>query len=215
MDRRTFIAAITGIAGCTSGKQSYGEYRCESSTVEKVTKLPQPAYGPQTAPNSIIIFEDFACPHCRAFHLNVLPKLKENAVSDSTPPYSFRHFDAPIPVSKWSRRVANAARYVQDTAFPPSKSYFEFAKAAFKSQAEYSWDTLATIATEKDFIESPCNMFNAIENNKYKPIIDRNRSLAFENIGFEGTPAVVVNNKPIENPTFDKITDALAPISVE
>lgn len=200
----TFTAS--SMAGCTS-TQNYGTYTCETKSVSQTSELPAPIYGPEDAPNRVAVFEDFSCPHCRTFHLNVLPELKERATNDSAPRFNIEHYDSPIPVSKWSRRVANAARYIQDKT--TDDNYFTFSQAAFEAQSQYSWDVLGEIVTDNNMLDSPCGMFNAVTGKKYEQVITADRQLAFEALGFTSTPSVVVNNTPIEDISLDTIMTVL------
>lgn len=202
MKRRKALAVIgvaTGLAGCSNGSSTNAtqavdtSYECDSSesSTGKVSELSEPIYGSSSAPNTVEVFEDFACPHCRDFHLNTLPDLKDEIGNEDSPEFNIVHYDAPIPVSNWSLTVAHMGRFIQDTV--GDDAFFEFSKAAYEIQDSYTWQTLADVAVETELVTSPCAMLGAAENRTYSPVIEANRKEAFDERRIQGTPAVFVN----------------------
>jgi protein-disulfide isomerase len=194
-------AAAVGLAGClgsgdTDGngqpRESGGEnqietsYECDLTEREPVSDLPPPADGPDDAAVTVDVFEDFACPHCAAFATGGLARLKDEYLG--TGDVRFRHFDLPIPVSEWSRRVANAARSVQDAS--GDDAFFEFSIAAYENQENYSWQLVGDLAEEIG--TDPCRVLSDGANGTYEQVLDANRETGIER-GIEATPGITVN----------------------
>jgi len=168
MNRREFIAAVgaVSVAGCSEGDDDATETGpADRETTPSATRSPTPsptrsptptptihtsdvledlaapAVGAADAPVRVTAYDDFACPHCRAFNLNVVPNVRE-FVSEGT--VRFAHVDFPIPVSEWSVPVASAAREVYEQA--TAEAYFEYSHALFEAQRDYSYDKVASLA---------------------------------------------------------------------
>lgn len=218
MKRRQAVAAIgvvAGLAGC-SGESGGGAeqgistgYECDisESTGEEVSELPRPVYGSNSAPNTVAVFEDFACSHCRDFHLNNLPAIKDEMKNQDSPDFKIVHHDAPIPVSNWSVRVAQMARFVQDTV--GDDAFYTFSKLAYENQDNYSWQVLGDAVVDAGILSSPCGMYNAAASGKYNPVISADRDYAFDELRIQGTPAVFVNGELLTQETVGTVLETL------
>lgn len=191
---------VGGVAGCLSSPAAETSHNCELSQRDAVTDLPHPSIGAADASHTVSIFEDFACPHCRDFSLNVLSELRADYDSDAV---QFVHYDFPIPVSDWSRRVANAARSVQAAA--DAETFFQFSKRAYENQPDYSWEVLGDIAAEVE--QDPCRILSDATYRPYTSVIDADRDTGSDR-GVEGTPAVFVDGQRV-SPSYSAITSIL------
>lgn len=218
MKRRQAIAVIgvaTGLAGCSGGGGSRAgqaistSYECDisESAGGEVSELPRPVYGSDSAPNTVAVFEDFACPHCRDFHLNNLPNIKDEVNNQDSPDFNIVHHDAPIPVSNWSVRVAQMARFVQDTV--GDEAFYTFSKLAYENQDNYSWQALGDAAVDAGILSSPCGMYNAAASEQYNPVISADRDYAFNELQIQGTPAVFVNGELLTQDTVSAVLETL------
>lgn len=197
--RRTYLttagaAAAVGLAGCTGGSgPGATSHNCALTERDPVAELPQPTMGPSDATVSVDVFEDFACPHCADFTTGGLSKLKDDYLDGNE--VRIRHFDFPIPVSDWSGRVANAARSVQESQ--GDAAFFEFSLAAYKNQADYSWQVVGDIAEMVG--ADPCRVLSDATNATYEQVLTANRQTGIDR-GTESTPSIFVNNTLIEPP---------------
>lgn len=213
MRRRAYLttvgtAATTGLTGCLGGGESIQtSYGCEITNRDGDTTLPQPTLGPDYAPVTVEIFEDFACPHCAAFATEALPKLKDDYLADDS--VQFRHFDFPIPVDdQWSFAVANAARSVQEAL--DDEAFFEFSQAAYRNQGDYSWQTLGDIGDSVGV--DPCRVLSDASTDTYDRLLMANRSVGMRR-GVSGTPAIFVNKTKLEFPAgvtrYERVNNAI------
>ncbi|MFB6256669.1 MAG: thioredoxin domain-containing protein [Haloplanus sp.] len=115
--RRAYLAAAAGLglgatAGCLGGS-SGGANGCTIEDEPTVGELPAPTLGSSDAGVTVMAFEDFACPHCATYSLEVFPQLRSEYVEPGVVRHEFHDF--PIPVDEtWSWQAASAARGVQD-----------------------------------------------------------------------------------------------------
>jgi protein-disulfide isomerase len=204
--RRQYLAAAAGAAGlgatagCLGGGQ--GTDDCTIEDESTVSKLAAPTLGPDDASVAVVTFEDFACPHCATFGLEVLPEIRSEYVDPGVA--RVEHRDFPIPVDeRWSWQVASAARGVQDET--DDATFFEYAHALFENQDAYSARLLTDLAND---VGAPgCAIQADALNGTYRPVIEADRQSGIDS-GVEGTPTVFVAGRPVE-PTYDAIAAAI------
>lgn len=214
-------AATTGLAGCIGGGGGSGAASsCDPSQRQPVQNLPTPTLGPDDAPVTLMVFEDFACPHCADFSLNVFPKIRSNYVESGDVRYE--HHDFPIPVLKpWSWKAASAARGVQDAT--DDATFFEFAHDLFagywdryqNNNPSYSLDHVAEAA---EAVGAPkCRIVGDAEHETYRPVLERDKTRG-ERLGLQGTPAIFIDdgsgsptyvNPNAENNDFQSVSEAV------
>jgi protein-disulfide isomerase len=202
--RRGYLAAagtVGLLAGCLGGG-SRGTDDCSVGDEPTVSELPRPTLGDDAASVTVAAFEDFSCPHCATFSLEVLPELRSTYVDAGVVRYE--HYDFPIPVDeRWSWQAASAARGVQDET--DAETFFEYAHALFANQDRYSARVLTDLA---DDVGAPgCAIQADALNETYRPVVEADRRRGREaDIG--GTPAVFVDGRPVA-PTEDAISAAV------
>lgn len=196
LHRRTVLAALgagtAGLAGCSGG-----------SGGETVDSLPPPVAGDPQAANTVMVFEDFACPHCRQYTLEIFPELRENYLEPGT--IRYEHHDFPIPVhDRWSWQAASAARAVQDTV--DDATFFEYAHRLFARQHEYS---LSVIANEAEAVGAdPETVRQAAKQETYRPVLEADRELGTQ-LELQGTPQVYVNGTRLDTYAYETIAGAI------
>ncbi|WP_416839433.1 thioredoxin domain-containing protein [Haloferax sp. DFSO52] len=215
--RRAYLAAAAGAltlgtAGCLggSGGGAVDSLDCDVPQRETIDSLPAPAIGPDDAAVVVDGWEDFACPHCATFSLDVLPKIQSTYVDEGIVQY--RHHDLPIPVDEWlSWKGASGARQVQTEA--DDETFFEFAHTLYENQsrfrqgdAEEKLSTLQTFANDAGL--DGCSIAAAASRERYRPLLEAERSDAVDERGFRGTPTVLVDGQQV-NATWDAIESAI------
>ncbi|MFB6167498.1 MAG: DsbA family protein [Haloferacaceae archaeon] len=198
-------AGLAGLAGCT-GNAAPGDVSaagdCTIESEPTVSELSPPVAGDPGADVTVVAFEDFACPHCRDYHLNVYPTVASEYLEPGRVRYE--HHDFPIPVDeRWSWWVASAARGVQDTV--GDAAFFEFATLAFERQDDYSLGTLADIAETVG--ADPCAVQTDAANETYRPVLEADRERGAE-MGVSGTPSTFVNGQSV-SPTVEGLRTAI------
>ncbi|POG54686.1 DsbA family protein [Haloferax marisrubri] len=208
--RRAYLAATAGAltlgtAGCLgggsggSGDGAVAAIGCEVPERDTVSSLPTPVIGSEDASVVVDVWEDFACPHCATFAVDVAPQLRSEYVSEGIVRY--RHHDFPIPVDDWwSWKGASAARAVQDEA--DDETFFDFAHTLYENQSEFgggdaegSLSTLQSLANDADL--DGCSVAAAASRERYRPLIEAERTEAVDERGFQGTPTVLVDGEQV------------------
>ncbi|GAB6861287.1 DsbA family protein [Haloplanus litoreus] len=204
--RREYLAATAGVAGLGASAGCLGGGRgTDDCTIEDepaVSELPAPTLGPEGASVTVAAFEDFSCPHCATYSLEVLPEIRAEYVE--TGAVRYEHHDFPIPVDdQWSWQAASAARGVQDET--DDETFFEYAHALFENQDAYSAGRLTDLAND---VDAPgCAIQADALNETYRPVLEADRQLGVDS-GVEGTPAVFVAGRSVR-PTYDAIAAAI------
>jgi len=203
--RRGYLAgaagAVAGLAGCLGGGGGGGG-NCDAAVSGTVDSMPSPTIGDPDAAVTVKVFEDFSCPHCANFSLNVFPRLREEYVSPGD--VAYEHHDLPIPVSQeWSWAVASAARSVQDQT--DAEAFFAFAKACYENQGSYSMSLLSDLGSDAG--AEGCAVRAAANQETYRPVVEADRQRGID-MGAEGTPAVFVNGNQV-TPSYDAISAAI------
>lgn len=210
--RRAFVAGgaafAAGIAGCLSGgaeSKSPNELGtiAESATPGPERPLPVPVAGDPEADVTVAVFEDYACPHCGDYSLDVFPQLASEYLEPGTVRYEFHDF--PIPVNETvSWEAANAARAVQAAA--GSQAYFEYSEALFANQSSLGPETYATLADDVG-VDGP-TVREAATGRKYDPTVSGDKQRGVDR-GVTGTPTVFVDGTAVSEPSYDAISDAI------
>jgi protein-disulfide isomerase len=193
------VAAAT--AGCLGSLTGGGSTDCDLSPRGEVQSLPAPAMGADDAGVTVMAFEDFACPHCRTYHLEEFPSIESELVGEGV---RYEHHDLPIPVSeRWSWAAGSAARAVQDGT--DDAAFFDYAASLFENQDAYSMSLVQSLASEVG--ADGCDVRAAATNGRYRPVLEADRQRGID-MGVEGTPTVFVNGQQV-TATFDAVRSAV------
>lgn len=221
--RRAFLAGTAatlslGVAGClgngdkqrtlgtptsTTGAETTGETGTETGTGTATgDTLPTPIAGDPNADVTLIVFEDFACPHCQHYSLEVAPKIFSKYTESGKIRYEFHDFPIPVdPTASWE--AASAARAVQ--AERGAEAFFQYGKALFEAQSDLGPDTYERLADEQGL--DGAKIRQAAVEQTYKPTVTEDRNYG-EQAGVRGTPTVAVNRQVVR-PTVSDISDAI------
>lgn len=193
--RRQYLAglgatAIMGsLAGCLGG--------------EEAESLPTPVAGNPNGAMTIKVFSDFACPHCRTYHLSEFHTLQNGILSSGDVRYE--HYDFPIPVDTvWSWKVASAARAAQ--ALGGDEAFWTVSEGLYEHQGEWSGPLFEQIGDEIGVDGAAVR--RAGMQNQYRDVVQADRTLG-EELGVPGTPAIVLNGQLI-SPSAKAIEQAVA-----
>lgn len=201
--RRALLAAsgsvgVAGLAGCLGGG-SEGEQDCSGDQREVAVA---PAGDPESDV-TVAVYEDFECPGCAGFALDVYPTAVEEYVENEE--IAYEHRDFPVTIGdEWSRRVPNAAFAVAETA--DEAAYYEFVKEVYQFQGEYSEENVTGLAGELGADEE--EVMAAIEEEPFCEQINESISEA-EDRGVSATPTVFVNDQELQNPNPEELTEAI------
>ncbi|WP_084536476.1 DsbA family protein [Azospirillum halopraeferens] len=84
--------------------------------------------GRADAPVTIVDYSSLTCPHCATFHVETLPRIKEQYIDTGKAKLVFRDF----PFDQWALRASMLARCA------PAERYFAVLDVLFKTQAQWS-----------------------------------------------------------------------------
>lgn len=189
----TAALAAGGLAGCLGGG---------SDTAAPDLGAPYLGAGSREAADAVILaFEDFRCPHCRAFEERALPRIREELLGDGR--VRFEHHDFPV-VDDWSWRVAMAARSVQEQA--GNDAFWAFAAGAFERQPEMvSYETIRAVAGRTDADTN--TVVDDAREERHRPVVEADQEAGRE-MGVTGTPTVFVNGEEVPA-GYDAIASAV------
>ena len=231
--RRSYLAAVGGAAalattaGClgsgsgnaageattaTSGSSSEGAAAnplpdgCDVGELDSVASLARPALGPEDAPVTVDVFEDFACPHCQTFTQDVYPEIRSTYVDPGDVRYRF--FDFPIPVDDtWSWAAASAARAVQDRA--DAETFFTFVEGVYANQgrlSEEGYQVVHDLADEAGV--NGCTIAGAADQEPYRSVVEADRQEGLDR-EVPGTPAVYVDGDVLAGYGWETVDSAI------
>lgn len=164
--------------------------------------LSAPRIGNPEASVNVSAYTDFSCPHCKEYALTVLPSIRSKYIQSGKINYS--HYDFPLPVDKWSRPAASAARSIQ--RFFGDEAYFTYAKKLYENQDEYSYELFGELATDLDITGKKVS--EAARKELYCKELNSNIQKGLKR-GVEGTPTVFVNKKKLTAPSASELADAI------
>jgi protein-disulfide isomerase len=148
------------------------------------------------------VFEDYACPHCRDYTLDVAPDVYAAFTTNGRVRYEFH--DLPIPVAdRTSWQAASAAREV--LASRGNRAFWTYNGLLFEHQNSLGPDTYASLAGEVG--ADPEAVRTAAVEGRYRAAVEADRQRAID-MGAEGTPAVFVDGDLVQ-PTFEAIRAAI------
>jgi protein-disulfide isomerase len=195
LSRRAYLAAggasLASVTGCLGGSSGTVP-DCPEAPEGTVSEMPRPTLGDPDASVTVAVYEDFACPHCATFSLDVFPSVLAGFVDDGS--IRYEHHDFPLPVNKkWSWAAASAARAVQDAA--DDETFFEYVHDLYENQQNYSMSLVSELADGVGV--TGCVAEVAAQELTYEPYLRAERRRA-QDRGVPGTPAVYVDGQRVE-----------------
>lgn len=205
--RASGALGAVAIAGCT-GDDSPDDTPGDDTTQtepEPEQQLPRPVAGNPDAAVTVASFEDFACPHCATYSLEVLPEIWSTYVEPGEIRYEW--FDLPIPDSfdgTGSWEAAVAARSVQ--ANTDDGAFWTFAESVFENQNSLSLDRYETLANDAG--ADGATVRQETEDRTYEPTVRYDRGVAVDR-EVSATPTVFVDGEPLQAPDYDELSTAI------
>ena len=162
--------------------------------------------GKADAPVTIIEYASLTCPHCAAFHRDVLPQLKAKYIDTGKVKLLFRDF----PLDGRATLAAMVARCA-----PPDR-YFGFVDALFRGQAQWgraeepkkALAQLAKLGGMSDAEIDAC-----FKNEALLQAVNASRAKGESEFKVESTPSFIVNGKKEDSArTFESFEKILKPL---
>ncbi len=176
--------------------------------------------GSDDAPVKLVQFEDFQCPHCLTYTLNIEPFLVEEFVKAGLVQIEFRHY--PV-VGRESVTAAVAAECAAE-----QNRMFEYANRLFAKQAgEDPFRPDQGLFSEENLVELAGDL--GLDTEAFAACQGRSDALspvargqsAAQAYGFRGTPNFVINDLPVQAPPQtvegwrEMIEEAIAAVTAE
>lgn len=154
--------------------------------------------GSDDAPVKLVQFEDFQCPHCLTYTLNIEPFLVEEFVKAGLLQIEFRHY--PV-VGRESVTAAVASECAAE-----QNRMFEYANRLFAKQAEGDFYPDQGVFSEENLVEIAREL--GLNTDEFAACQARPDALspvargqsAAQAYGFRGTPNFVINDLPVQAP---------------
>jgi protein-disulfide isomerase len=167
----------------------------------KQGELPDNVLGKAEAPFTIVEYSSMTCPHCAAFHKQVLPKLKEKYIDTGKAKYIVREF----PLDNVAAAAFMLGRCVDQA------KYFDFIDLLYSNQEEWAFKDnpipgLQKFAKQVGFTEARFN--ECLKDEKLLKYIEWVRERGSKQFGVKATPTFFVNGvrlKGVDQDAFDKV----------
>jgi protein-disulfide isomerase len=166
--------------------------------------LPENVTGNADAPITIIEYSSMTCPHCAAFHKDVLPALKSKYIDTGKVKYIIREF----PLDNVAATASMLARCVE-----PAK-YFDFVNTLYLRQQDWAYKDqplpeLQKFAKQVGFTEDRFN--SCVRDEKVLKYIEAVRDRGNKEFGVRATPSFFVNGRRIKGAaTIEKFDELIA-----
>lgn len=149
--------------------------------------------GDPDAPIRVVEFSDFACPHCREFHLESYPTVREEFVESGTVLWKYIPFVLGIfPNSVEAARAGECA--IEQDAFPPLRDRL-FQEQPAWLEAENPREMFVGYAGEEGLDVE--RFASCLEEGRRDEEVQRNIELGRQ-IGIRGTPTFMINGVTIQ-----------------
>ncbi len=193
------LVAIIGIGAVARSVTSKSAAKAATEPVQisgvgDPAKLAQMAQGVTMgnpdAPATILVFEDYLCPHCAHFTTEIEPQIKAKLVDPGKAKLVYHDF--PLRPETGSFFAARAARCAND-----QDRFWEYQDVLFRNQGTWG------LASEKEPIllnyaaglGLDMDQFKScLDSDKYADVVTANMELA-KALGLDGTPSVLVGAK--------------------
>lgn len=167
----------------------------------------QPVLGEKDAPVKVVKFGDFKCPACASWEQLVFPQIYSEYITTGKVQFYFVNWQF-LDVDSILAGVAGEAIYHQNT-----DAFWQFYKQIYEHQGVESkkWATEDFLLKfVKENVEGiDYNQFEKdLKERKYMDLV-RKDLLIGQKYGVNGTPAILVNGKKVDNNSFESVQLAI------
>jgi len=194
--KKTYIIIIGIIAGIILSLFAffYSRKLNSSSNINyelSINNSIDPTLGYENAPNVIIEYFDFTCPHCAHFHLEKLPKLYNDYIKTGKVKFISKNFLL-RPQSLYPA-IASRCAYEQGKYFEYSHKLFE----EFLKSGPFGYNRANFIRIAYELNLDTLKFKDCLDNQKYRDIILNNTNEGLKD-SVRATPTFFINNNKIE-----------------
>lgn len=181
-------------------------------TIIQITPNPRPmadgtAMGDPNAPVKIVVYEDFQCPACRNYSLNIEPAIIENYITTGKVYYEFKQFpflDSNGPGNE-SHQAANASLCA--AAQGRFWDYHDMLFANWIGENVGSFTDKRLVAFAEDLGLNMDEFNSCFNSNEFQSKINEDLA-AGRDANVSSTPSVFVNGQLVQI-TYDQISQAI------
>lgn len=179
--------------------------RLQGSPATTIDVDGQPLLGDPGAPVTMVVFEDFRCPGCQSFELNVMPDIKRDYVDGGRVRVAYFNLPvvAPVAASEHVARVGECV-YRQDNA-----AFWEMKTPLYRSQTELG---NARRAVELALTYAPgidAGVLDACLADPSSLQAVRDDAALAVRVEARATPTVFVDGRKVETPSASAVRAAL------
>jgi protein-disulfide isomerase len=165
----------------------------------------QPVLGDPNAPVTMAVFEDFRCPGCQSFELNVMPNLRRDYVEDGRVKVAYFNLPVVNPVAA-SEHVARVGECVFRQS---NEAFWEMKTPLYRAQSE--------LANARRVVELATTYAPSIDTGALDACIAdpsslqavRDDAALATRLQVRSTPTVIVNGVPVATPSDAAVRAAL------
>jgi protein-disulfide isomerase len=193
------LAAVIGVVAANSGKDKDSDASgpvVVPSGANGQDSLAIPV-GEEGAKSTLVVWEDFRCPACKAFETAYRPTIHELTGSGKLKvEYHLATIIDGNMGGTGSRNAANAAACAQDLGKFPGYHDVLYENQPEETSDDYAKnEKLLELAQKVDGLDTPA-FRSCVEKGTHNSWVDKSAS-AFRNGGFSGTPTVLLDGKNI------------------
>ncbi|MFG2725130.1 DsbA family protein [Streptomyces canus] len=190
------LAAVIGVIAANSGKEKSSGPVVAPSGANGQDSLAVPV-GKEGAKSTLVVWEDFRCPACKAFEAAYRPAIHELTGSGKLKvEYHLATIIDGNMGGTGSRNAANAAACAQDAGKFPAYHDVLYENQPEETSDDYAENgKLLELAKKVDGLDTPA-FRTCVENGTHNTWVDKSAA-AFRNGGFSGTPTVLLDGKNI------------------
>ena len=215
--RRNLVVAASGLAFAGGADMILADGRLDvvrparaagvdAAELNKPGPLGDKVLGAETAKVTIIEYASMTCPHCAAFHIETLPKLKEKYIDTGRVRLIFREFPLD-PLAAGASILARCA---------PGDRYFPMIDVLYRLQRNWAAANdpvaaLLQIARQTGFTQES---FEAcLRNQSLLDGVNAERDRASQRFGVNSTPTLFINGQVYRGAlSFDELDKIVAPM---
>ncbi len=163
----------------------------------------QPTLGDPTAPVTMTVFEDFRCPGCQAFELNVMPGVRRDLVDEGLVRVVYVNLPVLGPASEHVARIGECV-YRQDNAL-----FWEMKTPLYRAQTELA-DAQRAVELALTYAPGldPALLDTCLEDPSSAEAVRADTELA-ASLDLRSTPSVLVNGVQVSSPSEAAVRAAL------
>lgn len=201
--RALFAAALAAFAFAPHQAAAQAPLKPDVDVTElmKPGETPDIVMGNADAPYTIVEYSSMTCPHCAAFHKDVLPQIKAKYIDTGKAKYIIREF----PLDNVAAAAFMLARCVDQT------KYFDFVDLLYLNQQEWAFADnplpgLQKFSQQVGFTEDSFNQ--CLKDEKLLKHIEWVRDRGSKEFGVRATPTFFINGQKLKGVTmqeFDRV----------